>query len=177
MLFEVTTASQSNIFSKSTKIGSFSVSIEGHKTFRSVILVSDLLHSTKEELLGNFKKENVIDVDWFTICRNDQIFPTKHIILAFNSPNLPNKIKAAYFSCPVRLYISNPLQYAFNASIVDIVKFHLKVPLPVPTVQKLNVTTKHMRNLNAALTAKEITQLIQELVLNRYLKKRSKLLK
>ena len=54
MLVEVSTATQSNILSRSTKIGSLSVSVEVHKTLNfscSVISVADRLHSTNEELL------------------------------------------------------------------------------------------------------------------------------
>ena len=99
LLVEVSAATKSNIFSRSTKIGFFSVSVKAHKTlnfscgFKSVV---DLLHFTNEELLENLKSQNFVDACQITIRRNDQILPTKHIILTFNSPNLPNRIKAAY---------------------------------------------------------------------------------
>ena len=80
MLVEVSVATQSNILCKSTKIGSFSFATEAHKTLnfsRGVISVANILHSTNEELLENLKSENVVDVRRITICRNDQILPTK----------------------------------------------------------------------------------------------------
>ena len=59
LFVEVSTATQSDLLSKSRKIGSFSVSIEAHKTLNfsyGVISVADLLHSTaNEELLKNLK--------------------------------------------------------------------------------------------------------------------------
>ena len=113
MLFEVSVTTQSNILSRSTKIGSFSFTTEAHKTLnfsRGVISVEELLHSTNEESLINLKSENVIDVRRITIRRNDQILPTKYIFLAFNSPNLPNRMKSAYLSCFFRPYIPNHLR-------------------------------------------------------------------
>ena len=112
LLVEVSSANQSHILSKCSTIGSFSFSVEPHKTLNTccgVILATDLTHSTKE-LWDNLKSQNVIDVRRITMRKNDQIIPTKHIILTFNSPTLPNRIKAAYLSCPVCPYISNPLR-------------------------------------------------------------------
>ena len=113
LLVEVSSANQSHKLSKCSTIGSFSVSVEPHKTLntcRGVISATDLIHSTKEELLDNLKSQNVVDVRRITVRKNDQIIPTKHIILTFNSPTLPNRVKAAYLSCPVRPYIPNPLR-------------------------------------------------------------------
>ena len=64
LLVEFSTATQFNILFRSTNIGSFSVSIEAHKTLnfsRGVISVADVLHSTNEDLLENLKSQNVID--------------------------------------------------------------------------------------------------------------------
>lgn len=36
--------------------------------------------------------------------------PTKHIILTFNSPNIPKSIEAGYLSCSVRPYNPNSLR-------------------------------------------------------------------
>ena len=58
-MVEVSTTTQFNILSESTKIGSFSVSVEAHKALnfsRGVISVADLLHSTNDELLENPQK-------------------------------------------------------------------------------------------------------------------------
>ena len=65
LLVEVSSANQSLILSKCSTTGSFSVSVEPHKTLntcRGVMPVADFIHSTKEELLDNFKSQNVIDV-------------------------------------------------------------------------------------------------------------------
>ncbi|GBL78450.1 hypothetical protein AVEN_42943-1 [Araneus ventricosus] len=43
------------------------------------------------------------------IRRDGQFLPKKHL-LTFQSPNLPDSIKAGYINCPVRPYILNPLR-------------------------------------------------------------------
>ena len=113
LLVEVSSAKQSNILATCSEMGSFVVSVEKHPTLntcRGVISEPDLLFSTKEEILENLESQNVIDARRITIRRNGQVIPTKHIILTFNCPNLPKRIKAAYLSCPVRPYIPNPLR-------------------------------------------------------------------
>lgn len=74
-----------------------------------VIYKSELLYSTKEELLGNFRARNFIDVPWWfriTIRWNDKMYSTKHK-MTFRCSNLPTRIKAAYLSGPIQHYIHN----------------------------------------------------------------------
>ncbi|GFX57059.1 putative RNA-directed DNA polymerase from transposon X-element [Trichonephila clavipes] len=42
--------------------------------------------------------------------KDSSLFPTKNLILTFNSPKLPSNIKAGYLNCKVRPYIPNPLR-------------------------------------------------------------------
>ena len=78
------------------------------------------------------KSENVIDARQITIHRNDQILPTKHIIPTFNSPNLPNRIKVAYLSCPVQPYIPR-FQMPSNTHLLHMMYILVKsVVLEVP---------------------------------------------
>ena len=126
LLIEVSSANLSHILSKCSPIGTFSVSVEPHKTLNTcngVISVADIIHSAKEELLDNLKSQNVIDVRRITIHKNYRIIPTKYIILIFNCPTLTNRIKAAYLSCPVRPQIPNPLR-CFQCQRMDIQKLH-----------------------------------------------------
>lgn len=74
----------------------------------SVISEPKQLLSTKEELLQNFKDQNVTDVSRIILCRNEQVLPTKHIILTFNSPALSTRIEPPYTSSPVKTYMLNP---------------------------------------------------------------------
>ncbi|GFX46008.1 CCHC-type domain-containing protein [Trichonephila clavipes] len=39
-----------------------------------------------------------------------QVLNTKHLILTFSTPDLPQTVKMAYIRCPVRPYIPNPLR-------------------------------------------------------------------
>ncbi|GFT26385.1 uncharacterized protein TNCV_264221 [Trichonephila clavipes] len=42
--------------------------------------------------------------------RDGQVLNTKHLILTFSTPDLPQTVKMAYIRCPVRRYIPNPLR-------------------------------------------------------------------
>ncbi|XP_055928790.1 uncharacterized protein LOC129959916 [Argiope bruennichi] len=42
--------------------------------------------------------------------RDGQLLPTKHLILTFQSPTLPEKVKAGYMKLAVRPFIPNPLR-------------------------------------------------------------------
>ena len=64
----------------------------------------------KRKIFGNLKHGSFNCVRRISIRRNEQIFPTKHIILIFNSPNLLNRVNGTYLSCPIRPYIPNPLR-------------------------------------------------------------------
>lgn len=113
LMAKASSASQSNILFKYKQIGSFSVTVEAHRilnTSSGVILAADLLNSSNSELFENFGSQNVTNVQRINIHRNGKVLPTKHIILTFNSTVFPQKIKTANLSCPVRLYIPNPLR-------------------------------------------------------------------
>ncbi|GFW59330.1 putative RNA-directed DNA polymerase from transposon X-element [Trichonephila clavipes] len=56
------------------------------------------------------KAQKVCDVRRITIRRDGQVLNTKHLILTFSTPDLPQTIKMAYIRCPVRPYIPNPLR-------------------------------------------------------------------
>jgi hypothetical protein len=107
---------QASILSKCTTLGSFSVSVSPHGSLnqsRGVISEPDLFNCTEAEILEHTNDQNVINVRRITIRRDGKILNTKHLILTFNTPNLPTHIRAAYLRCPVRPYIPNPLR-CFN---------------------------------------------------------------
>ncbi|GFW48446.1 uncharacterized protein TNCV_1110051 [Trichonephila clavipes] len=54
--------------------------------------------------------QKVCNVRRITIRRDGQVLNTKHLILTFSTPELPQSVKAAYLHCPVRPYIPNPLR-------------------------------------------------------------------
>ncbi|GFX13664.1 probable RNA-directed DNA polymerase from transposon X-element [Trichonephila clavipes] len=56
------------------------------------------------------KAQKVCDVRRITIRRDGQVLNTKHLILTFSTPDLPQTVKMAYIRCPVRPYIPNLLR-------------------------------------------------------------------
>ena len=113
LMVEVSSANQSNTLSKCSATGTFAVPVEKHRTLnscREVISEPDFLCSTNKEILEHLKSQNVSEDRRITIRRNGLILPAKHLILMFNSPTLPQKIKTAYLSCAIHPYIPNPLR-------------------------------------------------------------------
>ncbi|GFS74834.1 uncharacterized protein TNCV_1395321 [Trichonephila clavipes] len=77
---------------------------------RGVISEPDLLTTPEAEILDGFSDQVVIQVRRITIKKDATVITTKHLVLTFNSPNLPATIKAGYLNCKIRLYIPNPLR-------------------------------------------------------------------
>ncbi|GFW52422.1 putative RNA-directed DNA polymerase from transposon BS [Trichonephila clavipes] len=77
---------------------------------RGVISETDLLCASETEILDGLSAQGVTEVRRIKIKKETSLFPTKHLILTFNSPNLPSKIKAGYLNCKLRPYIPNPLR-------------------------------------------------------------------
>ncbi|GFS97684.1 putative RNA-directed DNA polymerase from transposon BS [Trichonephila clavipes] len=84
-----------------------------HRTLnscRGVISESDLLCASETEILEGLSDQGVTQVRRIKIKKGSSLFPTKNLILTFNSPKLPSNIKAGYLNCKVRPYIPNPLR-------------------------------------------------------------------
>ncbi|GFT05195.1 putative RNA-directed DNA polymerase from transposon BS [Trichonephila clavipes] len=77
---------------------------------RGVISEPDLLCASEAEILEGFSDQGVTQVRRIKIKKDSSLFPTKHLILTFNSPKLPSTIKAGYLNCKIRPYIPNPLR-------------------------------------------------------------------
>ncbi|GFX96291.1 putative RNA-directed DNA polymerase from transposon X-element [Trichonephila clavipes] len=56
------------------------------------------------------KAQKVCDVRRITIRRDGQVLNTKHLILTFSTPDLPQTVKNGLHTMPVRPYIPNPLR-------------------------------------------------------------------
>ncbi|GBO33177.1 hypothetical protein AVEN_185530-1, partial [Araneus ventricosus] len=78
-------------------------------TSKGVITCGSLLNLTIEEIPQELSGQGAKDVRRINI-RRDELVPTKHFILTFNTPRLPEYIRAGYVRCSVRPYISNPLR-------------------------------------------------------------------
>lgn len=112
LFIEVQNSTQAQNIEKLTNFGNIPVHVSPHRTLnssRGVISEQDLLFVTESEILENLRDQNIINVSRINIRKDNKIIPTKHIILTFDTPNLPQSIKAGYLNCPVRPYIPNPL--------------------------------------------------------------------
>ena len=87
------------------------ISLHGSlNTSKGVIQCQDLGPCTDDEILDNLKSEGVINVRNIQVRRKGVLKPTHTYVLTFNTPVLPKKIKAAYLSVNVEVYIPNPIR-------------------------------------------------------------------
>jgi len=113
ILIEVQTAIQAKSFLIAKTLGTIPITVSPHKTLntsRGVISEPDLLNCSEEEIKTELAPQNVINVKRITIRRNENIIQTKHLILTFNSPDLPKYVTAGYLNCSIRPYIPNPMR-------------------------------------------------------------------
>ncbi|GFX54071.1 putative RNA-directed DNA polymerase from transposon BS [Trichonephila clavipes] len=113
LLIETNSAIQTKSFLLAKTFLNSPLIVTPHKSLnscRGVISEPDLLTTSESEILEGFSDQGVIQVRRITIKKNTTVFPTKHLILTFNSPNLPTSIKAGYLNCKIRPYIPNPLR-------------------------------------------------------------------
>ncbi|GBM37200.1 hypothetical protein AVEN_14970-1 [Araneus ventricosus] len=113
LLIEVANSKQAENIQKLKKIGNIEVTVTPHRTLnhsKGVISESEFQRDLEEDLLDSLQDQKVISVRRITIKKNGQNFPTKHLILTFNTPVLPKSVKIAYINCNVKHYIPNPLR-------------------------------------------------------------------
>ncbi|GFW95654.1 uncharacterized protein TNCV_18851 [Trichonephila clavipes] len=113
LFIEVTSSKQALALASLKQLAHFDIQVKQHATLnysRGVISAADLYNVTEEEILENMAEQNVSQVRRITIRRDGQVLKTKHLILTFATPDLPQFVKVAYLHCPVRPYIPNPLR-------------------------------------------------------------------
>ncbi|GFV61769.1 uncharacterized protein TNCV_189261 [Trichonephila clavipes] len=116
LLIETTSALQTKSFLLAKSFLNSPVTVFPHKSLnscRGVISEPDLLGTSDSEILEGFSGQGVTQVRRITIKKKKKdstIIPTKHLILTFTSPTLPQTIKAGYLNCKIRPYIPNPLR-------------------------------------------------------------------
>ncbi|GFX23749.1 putative RNA-directed DNA polymerase from transposon X-element [Trichonephila clavipes] len=113
LLIETTSALQSKYFLMAKTFLDFPLTVTPHKSLnscRGVISEPDLLSSSEAEILEGLSDQGVTQVRRISVKKTHPFFPTKNLILTFNSPKLPSNIKAGYLNCKVRPYIPNPLR-------------------------------------------------------------------
>ncbi|GFT10091.1 uncharacterized protein TNCV_1115321 [Trichonephila clavipes] len=64
----------------------------------------------EKHCLEGFSNQGVIQVRRTTIKKDTNVIPTKHLIITFSSPTLPQTIKVGYLNCKIRPYIPNLLR-------------------------------------------------------------------
>ncbi|GBN45620.1 hypothetical protein AVEN_250972-1 [Araneus ventricosus] len=113
LLIELMNTKQSENLLKLQKIGDIQIKVAPHHSLnhsKGVISESEFQRDLEDDILECLKDHKVIAVRRIAIKRNYQNFPTKHVILTFNTPVLPKSVKIAYMNCPVRHFIPNPLR-------------------------------------------------------------------
>nr|XP_042912983.1 uncharacterized protein LOC122273002 [Parasteatoda tepidariorum] len=113
LLVQTTSEKQATALSKCTNICNFNVTVTPHKslnTCRGVISQTEFIDDEESMILENLQDQHVVEVRRIKIQRNGQLIPTKHLILTFASPTLPSAVKLAWYNCPVRPYVPNPLR-------------------------------------------------------------------
>ncbi|GFW03221.1 uncharacterized protein TNCV_158401 [Trichonephila clavipes] len=110
---EVTSAKQSAALKNLRKMAHIDITVVPHNSLnysRGVISTADLLNVSTDEIKENMQDPKVCDVRRITIRWDGQVLNTKHLILTFLTPELPQSVKATYLHCPVRPYISNQIR-------------------------------------------------------------------
>ncbi|GFX98427.1 putative RNA-directed DNA polymerase from transposon BS [Trichonephila clavipes] len=113
LLIETSSALQAKSFLLTKTFLNYSLTVNLHRSLnccRGVISETDLLCASEAEILEGLSDQGVTQVRRIKIKKDSSFFPTKHLILTFNSPKLPSTIKAGYLNCKIRPYIPNPLR-------------------------------------------------------------------
>lgn len=113
LLIECVSAAQASRLLKITRLRDIEVEVVPHATLnvsKGVVTCKDLLNCTTDEILEELKEEGVTLVKRIFVRRNGTLQETATHILTFNTPVLPQKIKVAFYSLPVRPYIPIPVR-------------------------------------------------------------------
>ncbi|GFU46496.1 uncharacterized protein TNCV_413841 [Trichonephila clavipes] len=104
LFLEVSSSNQATALIKLRKLAHLDLTVAPHSTLnfsRGVISPADFLNVSTEEIKENMKAQKVCDVRRITIRRDGQVLNTKHLILTFSTPDLPQTVKMAYIRCPL----------------------------------------------------------------------------
>ncbi|GBN88506.1 hypothetical protein AVEN_193971-1 [Araneus ventricosus] len=113
LLIEVSSRKQANQILKLKALSTIPVSVSPHKSLnfsKGVISSGELFNDDTDVILNKLRSKGVTEVRRITIKKDGAILKTKHLILTFRSPKLPQFIKAGYIRYAIRPYIPNPLR-------------------------------------------------------------------
>ncbi|GBM61060.1 hypothetical protein AVEN_264382-1 [Araneus ventricosus] len=112
-LIEVNSRKQFQQIIKLNNLSSIPVTVAAHATLnfsKGVVSCGELLHTPVEEITKELENQRVTSVRRITMRRDGKVLDTKHLIVTFHSPKLPECIKAGYMRLAVRPYIPTPLR-------------------------------------------------------------------
>ncbi|GFW49659.1 uncharacterized protein TNCV_357621 [Trichonephila clavipes] len=95
LFIEVSSSQQASALTKLRHLATIDVTVVAHRSLnysRCVISAADLLHVSTEEILENLQDQKVCGVKRITIRRDGQVLDTKHLILTFATPDLPQSV-------------------------------------------------------------------------------------
>ncbi|GBO19103.1 hypothetical protein AVEN_120694-1 [Araneus ventricosus] len=113
LLIEVSSRKQAQQIVKLNALSTLPVTVGAHSTLNSskgVVTCGELFFTPTEEIAEDFKCQGVTHVRRIKIRREGKLLDTKHLVLTFHSPKLPQSIKAGYMNLAVKPYIPNPLR-------------------------------------------------------------------
>ncbi|XP_055924603.1 uncharacterized protein LOC129987679 [Argiope bruennichi] len=113
LLIEINSRKQAQQLQKIKALATIPVRVTPHQslnTSKGVITCGEILNLPVDLITKELKSQGVIHVRRITIRRDGETIETKHHILTFMSPKLPESIYVGYIKRPVRPYIPNPLR-------------------------------------------------------------------
>ncbi|XP_055940885.1 uncharacterized protein LOC129971290 [Argiope bruennichi] len=116
LLVEVNSRKQAHQIQKLKALSTVPVSVSPHHSLnisKGVITCGEIFNLPVDLITAEMKSQGVTHVQRITIRRDGNVLETKHHILTFKSPKLPEFVYAGYIKLPVRPYIPNPLR-CFN---------------------------------------------------------------
>ncbi|GBN64615.1 hypothetical protein AVEN_156679-1 [Araneus ventricosus] len=113
LLIEVNSRKQAQQIIKLNNLSSIPVTVAAHATLnfsKGVVSCGELLHTPVEVITKELENQRVTSVRRITMRRDGKLLDTKHLIITFHSPKLPECIKAGCMRLAVRPYIPTPLR-------------------------------------------------------------------
>ncbi|XP_055928547.1 uncharacterized protein LOC129959683 [Argiope bruennichi] len=113
LLVQVNSKKQAQQVMKLKALATFPVTVSSHTSLnfsKGVITCGELFNVPLEEISEELKPQGVTHVRQITIRRDGQLLPTKHYVMTFHRPKIPEYLYAGYIKLPVRQYIPNPLR-------------------------------------------------------------------
>ncbi|GFX24521.1 uncharacterized protein TNCV_2107041 [Trichonephila clavipes] len=108
LFLEASSAKQATALINLQKLAHLDVTVAPHTTLnfsRGVISPADFLNVSTEEIKENMQAQNVCDVRRITIRRDGQVLNTKHLILTFNTPDLPQTVTHWPYSLHTQAFV------------------------------------------------------------------------